>query len=79
MVTLFSCGLSRAFSILDVDDEDTAFWTTWIQGFSVVPFFMLHFCMVTNTGFALVLGAVAELPHTHGLYGYVTISSLLPL
>lgn len=58
----------RSFSMI-ADSEETMFWSTLIQGYSILPFFMLAFTMVTNTGMGLVFSVVADVPYTHGLRG----------
>jgi len=62
---MYQSVVDRSFSVI-AQSEDGVFWSTLLQGFSVLPLFMLVATACSNTAMGILFTAVGDVPHLQG-------------
>ena len=81
--SMYQSVVDRSFSII-VQSEEGVFWSTLLQGFSVLPLFMLVATACSNTAMGILFTAVGDVPHLQGWadwarLGLSTIGTMIAL
>jgi len=82
--SIYQSVVDRSFSIIVQSEEGSVFWSTLLQGFSVLPLFMLVATACSNTAFGILFTAVGDVPHLQGWadwarLGLSTIGTMIAL
>lgn len=82
--SMYQSVVDRSFSIIIQSEEGSVFWSTLLQGFSVLPLFMLVATACSNTAFGILFTAVGDVPHLQGWadwarLGLSTIGTMIAL
>ncbi len=70
--SLYQTVLGRSFSLIS-ETEERLFWSTLLQGCSVLPLFMLIATACSNTAMGILFTAVGDIPHLQGWDDWVRL------
>lgn len=69
--SMYQSMVGRSFSIIVKSEE--VFWSTLLQGFSVLPLFMFVATACSNTAMGILFTAVGDVPHLQGWADWVRL------